>query len=138
MALQGCLKIGGRSYGIVECNYEFSQSVDDTGKPTSRPRGGTINFLTPTPSDEDQFFYRWMFSKFQLYSGTFTFVVYSQGGQVKHRTVNFTNAYCIHLRDTFSDYDSRLMYTQITLSAQSIEVGSGDVATFTNDWVSTR
>lgn len=138
MALQGSLKIGGRSYGIVECNYEFSQSVDDTGKPTSRPRGGTITFLTPTPSDEDQFFYRWMFSKFQIYSGTFTFVVYSQGGQIKHRTVTFNNAYCIHLRDTFSDYDSRLMYTQVTLSAQSIEIGSGDVATFTNDWSSTR
>ena len=31
MALQGSLKIGGRTYGVVECEYEFTQAVEDTG-----------------------------------------------------------------------------------------------------------
>ena len=47
MALQGQVRIqGGGEYGIVECEYEFSQAVDDTGKPTTRTMGGTIRFVT--------------------------------------------------------------------------------------------
>ena len=54
MALQGHLKIAGRTYGVVECAYEFNQQVDDTGKPTSRPQGGKITFVIPSTSDDDQ------------------------------------------------------------------------------------
>ena len=55
MALQGKLAIGQREYGIVECEYEFSQQVDDTGKPVTRPHGGTITFVMPSTDDDDLF-----------------------------------------------------------------------------------
>ena len=60
MALQGELKIGGRTYGVVECAYEFNQSIDDTGKPVTRPKGGQITFVMPATSDDDLFFYKWI------------------------------------------------------------------------------
>lgn len=139
MALQGQVKIqGGGEYGIVECEYEFSQSVDDTGKPTTRTMGGTIRFVMPTTSDDDQFFYKWMFNKTAVYSGTFRFCVFSDDNRRKYKTVEFTNAYCIGLKDYFCDHDSKLMYTTITISAEVIRVGTGfmDSAVFTNDWAS--
>ncbi len=136
MALQGRVKIQGREYGVVECEYEFSQSVDDTGKPTTRTQGGTIKFVMPTTSDDDQFFYKWMFNKTAVYSGTFRFCVFSNDNRRKYKTVEFTNAYCIGLKDNFCDNDSKLMYTTIKLSAEVIRVGTGvmDSAIFTNDW----
>lgn len=134
MALQGCLKIGGREYGIVECSYDFSQSVDETGKPVSRPQGGTITFVMPATSDDDLFFYKWMFNKSEVKSGQFRFTVYTHANKQSYKTVHFSNAFCISLRDYFNDNDSRLMYTTVTISAEIIRIGSADTALFTNEW----
>lgn len=134
MALQGQLKIGGRIYGVVECSYDFSQIVDETGKPTSRPRGGTITFVMPSTSDDDLFFYNWMFNKTQVHSGTFRFCVYTTRNKQSYKTVEFSNAYCINLRDYFNDSDSKLMYTTVTISAESIRIGKGGGAVLNNEW----
>jgi len=143
MALQGNLTIGGASlgplpglgrtggYGIVECVYEFSQSIDESGKPTSRPRGGTITFVTPTPEDGDIFFYRWMFDKTQIHSGTFKLVVYGENNRRCYKTVEFQNAYCVGLKEYFNDSDARLMYTTVTISAEIIIISG---AKFDNKW----
>ena len=128
------MKIGGREYGIVECSYEFNQSVDDTGKPVSRPQGGTITFVMSSSSDEDLFFYKWMFNKLEVKSGRFTFTVYTQSNKKSFKTVEFINAYCIGLKDYFNDNDSRLMYTTVTISAEILRIGSMDTAVFSNEW----
>lgn len=124
----------GCTYGIVECAYEFNQSIDETGKPTSRPRGGTITFVMPATSDDDTYFYKWMFDKIAIHSGVFRFVVYSNHNKRSYKTVEFVNAYCIQLKDYFNDNDSKLMYTTVTLSAQVIRVGKIGGATFANEW----
>lgn len=154
MALQGNLTIGEKTYGVVECAYEFHQSIDETGKPVSRPQGGTITFVMPATSDEDLFFYKWMFSKTQVQSGSFKFVVYSNDNKLSYKNVEFKNAYCIELKDYFNNNDSKLMYTTVTISAQEIRFGtptklrgivargsnqgggivSSDEAKFTNEW----
>ncbi len=134
MAIQGKLQIGGHTYSVVECSYEFTQAIDDTGKPTSRPRGGTITFTMPSTSDDDVFFYKWMFNKVEVMAGRFKFVVFSNENKRSYKTVDFVNAYCVGLRDYFNDNDSRLMYTTVTISAEVIKVGSIGSALFTNEW----
>lgn len=139
MALQGQVRIqGGGEYGIVECEYEFSQAVDDTGKPTTRTMGGTIRFVMPATCDDDQFFYKWMFNKTAVYSGTFRFCVFSNDNRRRYKTIEFKNAYCIRLKDYFNDHDSKLMYTDVTISAEALCIGTGlmDRAIFTNSWAS--
>lgn len=134
MALQGSLKIGGRTYGVVECEYEFTQAVDDTGKPTSRPMGGQITFVMPSTSDDDVFFYKWMVHKTEVKSGVFRFCVYTNKNKRSYKSVEFMNAYCIRLKDYFNDHDSKLMYTTVTISAEAIRVGSLDSALIVNEW----
>ena len=134
MAIQGNLKIGGRSYNVVECTYEFNQSIDETGKPVSRPKGGTITFVMPSTSDDDLFFYKWMFNKTEVKNGKFKFVVFTNQNNLSYKSVSFENAYCISLSDYFNDNDSKLMYTTVTISAEKIMIGSGAVAEFTNEW----
>lgn len=134
MALLGSLKIDGRKYGIVECEYEFTQAVDDTGKPTSRPMGGQITFVMPATSDDDVFFYKWMVHKTEVKSGVFRFCVYSNNNILSYKTVKFINAYCIRLKDYFNDHDSKLMYTTVTISAEAIKIGHLDNALIVNEW----
>lgn len=133
MALQGNLTIsGGKTYGVVECAYDFRQTTDETGKPTSRPLGGNITFVMPSTSDDDTFFYKWMFNKTQVQSGEFKFIVYTNDNRKSYKTVSFLNAYCIELKDYFNDNDSKLMYTTVTISAQKIIIGNA--AEFSNEW----
>ena len=134
MALHGSLKIGGRTYGVVECEYEFNQAVDETGKPTSRPRGGQIRIVIPATNDDDMFFYNWMFHKSEVKAGILRFCLYSNDNRESYKTVSFANAYCIGLKDYFNDHDSKLMYTTITISAQIIRIGAANSSTFSNAW----
>ena len=134
MALHGSLKVGGRTYGVVECEYKFEQAVDDTGKPTSRPKGGTITLVIPSTNDDDMFFYNWMFHKSEVKAGIIRFRLYSNENKISYKTVSFANAYCIELRDYFNDHDEKLMYTTIKLSAQFIRIGAANSSTFTNAW----
>ena len=130
----GYVKVGGQKYAVVECTYEFHQTQDSTGKPSSRPRGGNITFKTPSLSDDNVFFYKWMFSKTEVESGFFKFVVYSSNNKRNYKTVSFENAYCVKLQDYFNDKDSKLMYTEVTIAAEIIQVGSNDIAEFNNEW----
>ena len=135
MAIQAKLTIdGGSVYNILECTYDFRQSVDETGKPISRPQGGTITFVTPSTSDDDLFFYKWMFNKTEVQSGTFSFNVFSNDNKPYFKTVEFKNAYCIGVKDIFNNTDSKLMYTTVTISAQIINIGRIDQAVFNNEW----
>lgn len=61
---------GGKTYDLVECEYEFYQSVDESGKPSSRPQSGLIKFVMAAQDDSDLFFYNWMFSRANTHSGT--------------------------------------------------------------------
>lgn len=136
MAIQGRVSIMGKSYAVIQAQYEFSQSVDETNKPNSRPKGGTITFVIPATSDDDQMFYRWMFSKTEVKSGRFEFTVWTHNNRRSIKTVTFENAYCIGLKDFFNDSDSKLMYTTVTIVAQAITVGQlTDFAVFVNDWL---
>ena len=135
MALQGQLKIGQKAYGIVQCEYEFRQLCDPSSKPTTRPQGGNIVFVMPATSDDDLFFYKWMFSKTEVKNGVFTFTVWSKQNKQSYKTVSFENAYCIGLEDFYNDSDSRLMYTTITLAAEIITIGSGSKAEYSNEWI---
>ena len=90
----------------------------------------------PSMSDEDLFFYNWMFNKTLAQSGYFRFVVYSYMNRRSYKTVHFTNAYCIRLKDFFNDQNSRLMLTTVTLSAEVITIGaeSSSGSVFSNEW----
>ena len=118
----------------MECYYNFRQSIDETGKPTSRTQGGTITFVMPSTSDEDTFFYHWMFNKTEVQSGRLKFTVFTSDNRKSYKTIEFANAYCIELKDYFNDSDSKLMYTTVTISAQIIQVGTIDQAVFSNEW----
>ena len=42
MSFLSKLELDGGSYNILECSYEFTQSIDSMGKPQGMPKGGEI------------------------------------------------------------------------------------------------
>jgi hypothetical protein len=60
--------------------------------------------------------------------------VWTHNNRRSYKTVAFTNAYCIGLKDYFNNNDSKLMYTTVTLAAETITVGRLDLAIYHNEW----
>lgn len=110
-------------YRLLECEYEFTQSIDVTGRPSDRPRGGIIKATLVAPDDKDLVFHEWMFAKDHVKDGVIYFDV-NKNSAFAEKKIFFYNAYCIGLREYFNDGNALPMYTEITIAAASLTFGS--------------
>ncbi|MCF2583246.1 type VI secretion system tube protein TssD, partial [Bacteroides caecigallinarum] len=84
---------GGKKYELIECEYEFYQSLDESGKPSSRPQSGLIKFVMPAQGDDDLFFYNWMFNRAETHNGTIEMLLSTDDNQKKYLHLYFEDAY---------------------------------------------
>mgnify|MGYP000162749607 FL=1 len=119
-------------YDLVECEYEFFQTLDESGKPASRPQGGIIKFVMSAQGDDDMLFYEWMFNRAAKHRGTIEFCLSTDKNKEKYLHLFFDEAYLVNFYQYFHNANSMLMRSKVTLSAKKIVFGSG--ATFVNDW----
>lgn len=124
---------GGKKYELVECEYEFYQSVDESGKPSSRPQSGLIKFVMPATGDDDLFFYNWMFSRADTHNGTIEMLLSTNDSKKKFLHLYFEDAYLINMYQYFNNNNSLLVRTKITLSARKMTFGN-NAYSFMNDW----
>lgn len=110
-------------YRLLECEYEFNQSIDVTGHPSDRPRGGIIKATLVSPDDKDLVFHEWMFAKDLVKDGVISFEV-NKNSVFAPKKIYFRNAYCIGLREYFNDGNALPMYTEITIAASSLTFGN--------------
>ena len=134
MALNGTLKISGYQFPITvqECEYEFTQKIDENGKPSRFPHGGIIKFTIHAPDDSVVLFHEWMFSKAEIKEGTFILPV-TVGTDHREKTVTFEYGYCVGLKEHFSNTDKLQMNMTITVSAAVIKFGIDGNVVFTNN-----
>ena len=122
MALIAELHIDNRKYSVLECEYEFNQSVDVTGRPSDRPRGGVINVVIMSPDDSDLTMHEWMRDKDTTKDGSL--VLYVNRDSVNApKTIKFEEAYCIRLYEYFNNNNALPMYTKLSIMAGSITFG---------------
>lgn len=122
MALEAKLKIEKKLYSLLECDYEFTQAVDITGRPSDRPRGGVLNLTIVSPDDSDLLFHEWMQGKDLVRSGKIMISV-NKGGVFAYKTIEFTDAYCIRLHEYYNDANSLPMYTELSIMAATLTFG---------------
>ena len=122
MALAAKLDIGSKSYNLLECDYEFTQMVDQTGRPSDRPRGGLINIIIAAPGNTDLTLHEWMRDKNTTKSGKISFTINMDKVDVS-KTISFKDAYCIRLYEYFNKDNTIQMYLKITISAGTITFG---------------
>lgn len=123
MAMTGTLKIESNEYEVLECEYEFTQAVDHTGRPTDRTRGGLINLVTYAPDDSDTMLHEWMRDKDTIKDGTISLTINTSNVNSK-KTIKFKDAYCVRLYEYFNNNNSVQMYLKLSIMAGSVTFGN--------------
>ena len=101
---------------ILDFDYGFTQYIDETGKPSGFPTGGTINFVLE-PKEGDTQIIDWMISPKGTKNGKIQLFL------KKTREIKFKNAICIQYHESFSHVgDEQPTSVSITISAESITV----------------
>jgi len=139
MAHTAQLKLEGRDYKLLECEYEFIQPIKENGQPAGRPAGGLIHFTMEAPDDDTLVFHDWMQNATEHRNGQIIFSVIDEAKPTT-KTLHFKHAYCIRLCEYFSNGHSNpqehrdsQMLTKITISAAEIAFGEKGSIVFKND-----
>ena len=122
MAFRGTLKIESIEYEILECEYEFTQAVDHTGRPTDRTRGGLINIVISSPGDSDTQLHQWMRDKDTIKDGTISLTINYKNKECQ-KTIEFKDAYCVRLYEYFNDNNSVQMYLKMSIMPGTVKFG---------------
>lgn len=128
MALDATLTFTGGatdSLKVLECDYEFSQEIDETGKPSATPRGGLIHVTVE--SNDKTTIAEWMFAKMAFKNGKIEFSLRNS----KKKELTFEDGACISYHESFNSENNLPMILRFTISANTIKLGS---TTFTNLW----
>ncbi|MFD0862844.1 type VI secretion system tube protein TssD [Sungkyunkwania multivorans] len=128
MSFKAVLKVGGKDYNVLACNYGLHQETDATGRPSSITRGGKITIEVESTNDTG--LSDWMFNNFELRSGSIVFL--KRDTEATSKELKFTDAYAVKYVENFDATGKNPMTETITLSAREIGVGNG---VHENQWV---
>ncbi|MHA7059430.1 type VI secretion system tube protein TssD [Aquimarina sp. M1] len=128
MSFKAKLKVGGKEYNVLSCNYGLSQETDATGRPSSVTRGGMISIEVESTSDTS--LSDWMFNNFEMRSGSIVFL--KRDTEATSKELKFTDAYAVKFNESFDATGKNPMVERIQLSAREISVGNGE---HVNEWV---
>jgi hypothetical protein len=115
-------------YNVVDCDYEFTQEVDDSGKPCAMPKCGRINVVMESMSDPAMI--QWMLAAGNVRSGKITFYK-DDSATAKLKTLSFKQAICVHLKESFTSYGESPMITNVSFVAKEVSLDGVD---YTSLW----
>jgi hypothetical protein len=122
------LKVAGKDVNVLNATYALKQETDTTGRPSSITRGGKITLTVESTGDST--FFEWITNNFERKDGSIIFIKRDTDATMKE--LKFTEAYLVDYRENF-DASNELPVTEtFTLSAKTIEVGSGK---HENEWI---
>jgi hypothetical protein len=128
MSFKAKLNVGGKTMNVLTCNYDLTQEVDATGRPSSVTRGGRIMLTVESTGDTDMF--EWMCNNFERKDGTVTFL--KRDTDAKQKELSFTEGYLVKYEEKFNGLDNMAMAESFTISAREIKMGNGE---HINEWV---
>jgi len=109
-------------YLVQDVDYEISQAFSNNYKPSGDPEGGLIRFTIISPDPTDLTFHEWAISKKDVRSGKFSLPITKDIKQY-WRYMYFKDAYCIGLRECYSNSSGLQLYMNITICASYINWG---------------
>ena len=128
MSFKAKLKVAGKDINVLSCNYQLKQETDATGRPSSITRGGKVTMTVESTGDTT--FFEWMTNNFERKDGSIVFIKRDDNATLKE--LKFGEAYLVEYRENFDGADTSPLTESFTLSAKSIELGSGK---HENEWV---
>lgn len=128
MSFKARLKVAGKEFNILTCNYDLHQEVDATGRPSSVTRGGRINITIEANGESD--FFEWMTNNFERKDGSIVFVKRDTDATLNE--LNFKEGYLVKYKESFDASGQSPLIETFTISAKEISMGSGE---HVNEWV---
>lgn len=128
MSFKSKLKVAGKEVNVLACNYALKQETDATGRPSSITRGGKITLTVESSGDTS--FFEWMTNNFERKDGSVVFIKRDTNATLKELV--WTEGYLVDYKENFDSTGDNPITETFTISAQSIEVGSGK---HVNEWV---
>ena len=130
MALTATLEFGNKKFDVKELDYEISLPYNNSRKPSAVPQGGDISFTIRSPRKDTLEFHKWLLnSKDNAMSGKFILPL-THNTEYMERVLEFKNAYCVRIHESYSSNKPSQMYIRITITAGIIDFGGG--AEFSN------
>ncbi|RFS22568.1 hypothetical protein DVR12_12250 [Chitinophaga silvatica] len=127
MSFKAILNIDGEEMNILECKFSFAQSIDHTGKPVSRAKGGLIHLLLESTGQTRLF--DWMVSNTLTKSGSIIF--YRRDAMSRLKTLHFVDGYCISYTEKFNAFNEEPMQISLTLSCRELKLNH---SAYQNPW----
>lgn len=128
MAFKAQLKIGGKTFDVLQTNFSLNRDVDSKGRPTSGVYGGTIN--VEIESTEDTSVIETMVNNtFKPFNGSVLFKKSEEDAKMKE--LLFETAYIIQYNEGISVVGNKPMSLSFVISAKTIKMGNAE---HKNDW----
>ncbi|WP_375563434.1 type VI secretion system tube protein TssD (plasmid) [Bernardetia sp. OM2101] len=121
------LEIDEEIYNVLDCTYDFNQSIDKNNKPSSIARGGQIMLVIEARGKTN--FLKWMTEYTHAKDGKITF--YKRDQMARLFDLSFTKAYCIDYLEYFDHKSEEPMQIKMTISTKDMKA---DNALFGNKW----
>lgn len=127
MSFLAKLEIDGEEMNVLHCGFRFNKAIDATGKPTSIPKGGTVNLVVESTGNTNLF--DWMISATQTKNGSVTF--FRRDTSSKLKKLEFSEAYCVDYNETYDHSGEHPMQVELLISALEIKLNDSE---FKNNW----
>jgi hypothetical protein len=126
MSFLAKLKLGSE-YNILTVEYDISQMMDHDNRPTNIPKGGLIQVMIESSNNNELL--EWMVHPTMLKNGQIDF--FRRDANSSMKTVEFTDAFCVYLKEIFTADGKTPMVTRLTISARELKIRN---LTISNPW----
>lgn len=128
MSFKAKFAVSGKTYNVLNCNYQLFQETDESGRPSSVTRGGKIQITVESTADTT--LSDWVFNNFERKNGSIQF--FKRDTDAKAKELKFEEGYCVDYKENFDSTGINPMTETITISARKIGIGNGE---HENPWV---
>ena len=118
MSFKVKLELDGKTYNVLACKYELSQSRDRTGLPEGMPTGGEIHLRLESTGEPD--FFKWMRDNNETKDGKI--IYYRRDAMSKLQELVFKKAFCVNFIEDFNANSTEPLQIELVLSAQQITI----------------
>ena len=127
MSFKVKLELDGKTYNVLACKYELSQSRDRTGLPEGMPTGGEIYLRLESTGEPD--FFKWIRDNNETKDGKI--IYYRRDAMSKLQELVFKKAFCVNFIEDFNANSTEPLQIELIISAQQLIIGG---VSFEKQW----
>lgn len=118
MSFQAKLILDDLEFNVLSADYAMSRPIDAHNRPNGRLRGGIIDLTIESGNNHELI--NWIVNN-MIRNGRLEFYRRDANSSTQ-KTVSFTNAFCIHMKELFISDGSSPMLTKLTISAHELDI----------------